>query len=250
MRIAIGNREFAPRPAGIAFVLVLLAVCVSLGYWQIGRGRAKQELLDAFTSGALTSIDMTGLEAEELARYQHVWVRGRYLPDRQVLLDSLPSAGGVAGYRVLTPLERADGHGLLLVDRGWIPMGVTRERLPDVSVSGEARLVRGRLDTLPVPGLRLGEAGIAGDARWPRVLLFPTPADLEAALGTPVAPRILLLDADLPEGYERRWRPSIGFGPERHLGYAIQWFALAVAAAIAFVAMSLRRRGRAGDDTP
>jgi surfeit locus 1 family protein len=250
MRIAIGNREFAPRPVGIAFVVVLLAVCVSLGYWQIGRGRAKQELLDAFTRGAITSIDMTGLEAEELARYQHVRVRGRDLPDRQVLLDSLPSASGVAGYRVLTPLERADGQGLLLVDRGWVPMGATRERLPDVSVSGEVRLVRGRLDTLPVPGLRLGEAGAAGDARWPRVLLFPTAADLEAALGTPVPPRILLLDADLPEGYERRWRPSIGFGPERHLGYAIQWFALAVAAAIAFVAMSLRRSGRVGDDPP
>ena len=40
--------------------------------------------------------------------------------------------------------------------------------------------------------------------------------------------RIVLLDADLPDGYEREWRPAIGFGPERHFGYALQWFALAV----------------------
>ena len=246
MRFAFGNREFAPRSGAIAFVIVLLAVCVALGYWQLGRGRAKQELLDAFARGSVESIDMTGFDTDELARYQHVRVRGRYLPGRQILLDSLPSSSGVAGYRVLTPLERADGRGLLLVDRGWVPMGATRDTLPDVTVGGEARLVRGRLDTLPVPGLRLGDAQAAGDTHWPRVLLFPTFADLETVLGARVAPRILLLDADLPDGYERKWRPSIGFGPERHLGYAIQWFALAVATAVAFVAMSLRRRSVTG----
>jgi len=86
-----------------------------------------------------------------------------------------------------------------------------------------------------------GISGVAGDQRWPRVLLFPTVADIEHSLGARVAPRIVLLDADLADGYEREWRPAIGFGPERHFGYALQWFALAVTAAVAFVAMNLRR---------
>jgi surfeit locus 1 family protein len=76
--------------------------------------------------------------------------------------------------------------------------------------------------------------------------LFPQPEDLERVLGSRVASRIVLLDADLPDGYERAWRPSIGFGPERHLGYALQWFALALTGVVAFIAMNLRRT----HDTP
>jgi surfeit locus 1 family protein len=68
---------------------------------------------------------------------------------------------------------------------------------------------------------------------------FPRVEDLERAFGMSIEPRILLLDADQPDGFERQWRPSLGFGPERHLGYAIQWFALATAALVAFVALSL-----------
>jgi surfeit locus 1 family protein len=113
--------------------------------------------------------------------------------------------------------------------------------MPDIAVGTGQRTVSGRLDNLPVPGVRIGEAGVAGDQRWPRVLLFPTVTDIERALGGRVAPRIVLLDADLPDGYEREWRPAIGFGPERHFGYALQWFALAVTGAVAFIAMNLRR---------
>jgi cytochrome oxidase assembly protein ShyY1 len=31
------------------------------------------------------------------------------------------------------------------------------------------------------------------------------------------------------------------FGPERHLGYAIQWFAITIVALIIFLSLSLRR---------
>jgi len=243
MRLTVGNRVFAPRTWPAAVTLLVLAGSVSLGCWQIGRGREKRELLEAFARGTQTTIDLSGRDIDEMPRYQHVRVNGHYRPGHQVLIDNMPAANGAAGYRVLTPLERADGHGIVLVDRGWVPMGLTRDRLPDVAVGDEPRAVRGRLDTLPVPGIRIGNASVAGDERWPRVLLFPTVADLEATLGVRVASRIVLLDDDLPDGYERVWRPSIGFGPERHLGYALQWFALGIAAAVAFVATSLRRDG-------
>jgi surfeit locus 1 family protein len=73
------------------------------------------------------------------------------------------------------------------------------------------------------------------------VLLFPTEADVESALGVDVESRIVLLDAAAPDGFERKWRPALGFGPERHLGYAIQWFAFALVAVVIFVAVNLRR---------
>jgi len=109
-------------------------------------------------------------------------------------------------------------------------------------VPGSEREVSGVLDTLPEPGLRVGPAAAPGAAGWPRVLLFPTGPDLEAALGRDVESRIVLLDAGAPDGYERQWRPSLGFGPERHLGYAVQWFAFATVAVVLFIALNLRRR--------
>jgi surfeit locus 1 family protein len=241
MRIQVGHRLFTPRPVGIVLTLALLGACIGLGNWQLGRAREKQALLDAFAAGAESTVDLAGVDVAGLARFQHVEVRGHYAPERQVLIDNMPSSVGVAGYRVLTPFVRADGREAVLVDRGWVPLGASRSVLPDVSVDARDRRIRGRLDALPVPGVRVGEAAAPGDSRWPRVLLFPRFEDIETVLGTRVAERIVLLDADLPDGYQREWRPSIGFGPERHVGYALQWFALGLTGVVAFVAMSLRR---------
>jgi surfeit locus 1 family protein len=243
MSLRIGNREFAPPGWGVALVALGLAVFVSLGYWQLGRAREKQALFDAFMQGSQDTVDATGLGFDELARYQHVRLRGAYDATRQILLDNMPSVTGRPGYRVLTPFERADGRGWVLVDRGWAPLGATREDLPDVTVSVREREVSGILDVLPIPGVRVGPAAVPGNAAWPRVLLFPTEADVESALGIDVEPRIVLLDAGAPDGFERKWRPALGFGPERHLGYAIQWFAFALVAMVIFVAVNLRRVG-------
>ena len=106
------------------------------------------------------------------------------------------------------------------------------------------------LDVLPIPGLRVGPAASPGEAGWPRVLLFPTEADIESALDVDVEARIILLDAGLPDGFERQWRPSLGFGPERHLGYAIQWFAFALLTAVLFVSLNLRRVGADQEPDP
>lgn len=243
MSLRIGNREFAPPAWGVALVALGLAVFVSLGYWQLGRAHEKQALFDAFMQGSQDTVDATGLGFDDLARYQHVRLRGSYDATRQILLDNMPSVTGRPGFRVLTPFERADGRGWVLVDRGWVPLGATREDLPDVTVGVREREVSGILDVLPIPGMRVGPAAAPGSADWPRVLLFPTEADVESALGVDVEPRIVLLDASAPGGFERKWRPALGFGPERHLGYAIQWFAFALVAVVIFIALNLRRVG-------
>jgi surfeit locus 1 family protein len=239
MSLSIGNRRFAPQAWAIVLTSLLVAAFVSLGWWQIGRAREKRAMMDSFERGATTSVALVGAIVDELPRYQHVSVAGQYEPARQILLDNMPSSTGQPGYRVLTPLRREAAERILLVDRGWVSLGATRQDRPVVAVEAGPRTVAGRLDGLPVPGLRVGNAQAPGETGWPRVLNFPTQADVEAALGQPVESRILLLDASSPDGYQRNWRPSVGFPPERHLGYAIQWFALAVTLIVIFVALSL-----------
>jgi surfeit locus 1 family protein len=241
MRVRIGNRVFAPRAWATLLTAVALAAFVSLGWWQIGRAREKQALMDSFARGTQSSVELlSDISIDELPRFQHLRAEGRYEPAHQVLLDNMPSQVGMPGYRVLTPFRREGSQRLLLVDRGWVPLGVSRDALPPVAVSAEYRAVSGRLDQLPVPGVRVGTATTPGDQRWPRVMNFPRQADIEKELGAPVESRILLLDPAAPDGFERVWRPSVGFGPERHLGYAIQWFALALVAVVIFVALSLQ----------
>ena len=249
MSLRIGSREFAPRAWAVLLTAAGVALFVSLGSWQVGRAHEKQALVESFQRGAHTSVDLgADVPFDSLPRYQHVRATGQYEPGRQVLIDNMPSQAGKPGYRVLTPLRRAGAERLLLVDRGWVPLGPSREALPVVSVGAADRTVAGRLDGLPAPGVRVGEAGVPGDTRWPRVLNFPQQADLERALGEPVEARIVLLDPAEPDGYERAWRPAMQFGPERHYGYAVQWFAFAVVALVIFVSLSLRRVG-AGPST-
>jgi surfeit locus 1 family protein len=242
MSLRFGNREFAPRPWAVLLTIAGMALFVSLGWWQMGRAREKQALVESFQRGADSNVDLgPDVEFDALPRYQHVRAAGQYDSGRQVFIDNMPSETGKPGYRVLTPLRRADAKRLLLVDRGWVPLGASRESLPDVQVADTNRTVAGRLDGFPSPGVRVGEAGVPGDTHWPRVLNFPRQADLEHALGEPVEARILLLDPSQPDGYERAWRPAMQFGPERHYGYAVQWFAFAVVALVIFVSLSLRR---------
>jgi surfeit locus 1 family protein len=95
----------------------------------------------------------------------------------------------------------------------------------------------GRLALLPSPGLALGRAPPAG--AWPKVTSFPDMAQLSAALGAQLPPRILLLDADAPFGYTRDW-PMPGLAPLRHFSYAIQWWSFALLALIVWGVTSRR----------
>jgi surfeit locus 1 family protein len=210
-----------------------------LGVWQLERAEEKRALVGQFSAGQQSTVALTAESASSLPRYQNVQARGRYDPQHQILLDNMPSELGQAGYRVLTPLA-LEGGGWLLVDRGWIAPGATREALPSVAVGGELRSIAGRFDRLPEPGMRLGDGGAALGAGWPRVLNFPRHEQLERALQRSLVRGVVLLDPAQADGYERAWRATYRVGPERHLAYAVQWFAFALAAVVLYVITGLK----------
>src|SRR6266513_790633 len=61
-----------------------------------------------------------------------------------------------------------------------------------------------------------------------------------AALGAPLAARIVLLDPQARFGYVRDWQPP-GMAPLRHRAYALQWWSFAVLALVVWAIMSTRR---------
>jgi surfeit locus 1 family protein len=215
LRIRIGNRRYAPGLIPALAVAALLPVLVALGVWQLHRADEKRALAAAFEVGSTRTVALADADPGNLTRYQHVSATGHYDGAHQVLLDNMPSASGRPGYQVLTPFVLETG-GLLLVNRGWLPVGSSRAELPDVSVSAQTRSIRGRMDRLPEPGIRL-DAPPESSAGWPRVVNYPTTAQLEALIGKRVVNAILLLDAGEPDGFERAWRLRLGVPAERHV---------------------------------
>lgn len=234
------RRTWRPSPFGAALTVLGTALLMQLGFWQLGRAEQKQTLLDQYAKGQQSQVDLTPQNSHGLPRYQRGKVTGRYDPSHQILLDNMPSHTGQPGYRVLTPMQTEAGW--LLVDRGWLPMGATRTELPDIAVGDVERTVTGIVDDLPRAGLELDMPPVDASVPWPRVLNFPKQPALEQQLGRKLIPGVLLLDASQPEGYERSWEAHIGVTPERHIGYAVQWFALAAAAVVIFIVTSFRTK--------
>lgn len=235
--IAVLNRlgRFAPRFIPTALALAAVVAFVALGNWQLGRAEEKRELAGHFSAGG-PPIDWPQLP-RDAPRYQRVSLRGHYDPDHQFLLDNM-SHDSVAGVDVLTPFLLDDGTAVL-VNRGWLPFGATRQDLPGVAVDSAKRSVVGRLDELPRPGIWLKAPPATG---WPRLVQYPKMDELAAALGRPLAPRQVLLDPGVPDGYVRAWTMN-GTSADRSLGYAVQWFAFAAVAGILWFVLSFRKAG-------
>jgi surfeit locus 1 family protein len=220
---------------------VLLAAFLWLGRWQWSRGVATQALWDSFARGADPPAALGSREFGVLPRFTHLRLTGHYDPRHQFLLDNR-SLAGRAGYEALTPFTLEDGR-TLLVDRGWLPFAGFRAELPDLRFDPPAGMitVTGRLDLLPERGLATGHAAPAMAGPWPRLTSWPSTAELAAALGTPLAPRLLLLDADQADGFTRQWQPP-GLAPGRHLSYALQWWLFAAIALGLYGLLNLRPR--------
>jgi surfeit locus 1 family protein len=228
----------------IGALLVFGALFASLGAWQLRRAEASRETFSSFATRAVEA-PLTALpdDFDEAQRFRRIEVRGEYLPEPQFLLDNMLH-DGVAGYHVLTGLRVAGRRELVLVNRGWMPLGGDRRVHPRVAVDAAPRLIVGRIERLPRPGMRLGSAAAAGTATTTIVLQYPTADDIGRVLGEPVLDYQLLLDSAEADGYVREWRAP-GMQPERHVSYAGQWLALAigaVAAALVIAWKTARRR--------
>ena len=238
-RLRLGGRVFAPSAGFTVVALVLCALCVRLGAWQWHKGMQREQQWTRFARGADQVIALGARAVSDVPLFQRVSVTGRLESARQFLLDNRTYRGR-AGYEVLTPLTRA-GAAVLLVDRGWVPFSGSRARLPDIAFEAAAPVtLSGRLAELPSPGLARGRSAPDARAPWPKVTSYPRAAELGAALGAPLAARILLLDPQAPFGYVRDWQPP-GMAPLRHLSYAIQWWSFATLALIVWAVVSTRR---------
>lgn len=225
-------------------VLVGVPILSGLGLWQLARGHEKARLLEAAARGsAAEPVDFSDLASyAQVQGYRPVRVRGEFRADLQGLLENQVRDGQV-GYDILTPLQVEGRAELLLVDRGWLPRGGRREDVPQWQTPGETVTLVGTLRAPVDVPLVSGEITDRFRGVW--VVSEIDPAALGKQLDAPIAPRVLRLAAESEHGFRRDW-PVVAMTPQRHYGYAVQWFGLA-AALLGLYGVAGVRRARAGD---
>ena len=220
-------------------VTAALSVLVLLGLWQLQRAQEKQMLVDRYEARMnAKSVQVSQTRMAPGVEYFPAQVKGHFETQYQILLDNRVHEGRV-GYDVLTPFRIQNGHMRILVNRGWVPMGPSRSRLPVLEAPGQARAISGHLYRPPERYFSLEKMiPTLADKVWQNLDLerFQTEASY------PLQPYVLRLDDGLPGAYQR-------FSPhypdqwiDRHRGYAVQWFGLALVLLIGSVVLAWAHR--------
>jgi surfeit locus 1 family protein len=233
----------ARRHLAFGWLLALLGIALfaRLGFWQLARMHEKQAMLDAVQATlAARRPQPLALAADATRARGYDWSAGagRFRAARAVLLDNQERDGriGVRAYCVFAPAAARP----LLVELGWLPVPGDR-RMPHVACPHDVRAVAGLLAPAPSAGLARGVATPQPDGSLLVVALDLSL--LRTSLGAPdLAPRVLKLDPALPFGYPRDLDvlPNT-LPPQRHLGYAVQWFGLALTVLVTALVLSFRK---------
>lgn len=230
---------------GWGLALLVMAAFASLGVWQLGRAKQKEAMLAASQQVLVERKPLSLAAAADPLRVQgYDWAAGggRFLDKPAVLLDNQTrdSRPGVRAYRVFQPGAEAPP---LLVELGWLPLPGDR-RMPSIGAIPGPQQLAGLLVAPPSGGIVRGAPVVQGDGDL--LVIGLEPAAIAEQLGLPkLAPRVLKLDPALPLGYARDLDilPNT-LPPERHLGYAVQWFGLALTVLITALLLTWRQRRR------
>jgi surfeit locus 1 family protein len=227
--------------AGLA-ILVVVAVCVRLGFWQLDRREQRMERNAAIAermAAPPAGLTTMPLDTTDLV-HRPATVRGSYDHDRSVVLGAR-SHRGIPGVYILTPL-RMDG-GAILVNRGWVPS-------PDAATI-DLRSVRRPADAavsgvlLAYPDVPSATASDTFRTRWFRLdgpsIRAQYPYDLAPLYLQEIGPRgrdTASTEALDPVPLDP---PALDAGP--HMSYAVQWFGFAAVFLIGGVALAARSGG-------
>ena len=203
--------SFRPRAWALALTVAACAAGIALGNWQLQRAAQKRS--------AAASVELVEL-------------RGEFDAKHTVFLDNKVYRG-TPGYHVVQPLRLAGGAHVL-VNRGWVLAGPSRERLPEVRTpAGDVALSGVRLQ-------RFAQA-YAPDGAKPQGKVWQnlTLEHFSAWSGLRLEPYVIEQHSVLDDGLVRDW-PRAASGAEKNESYALQWYSLAVLSLVLFLVLNLK----------
>ncbi|MBU2708253.1 SURF1 family protein [Zooshikella marina] len=204
--------------------VVTIPLFTYLGFWQLGRAEEKQVILNSYNL-LKNSEPVTIHSAEQitsLANYQPISLSGRFDNQRFFLLDN-QVINGYAGYDIIMPFHLNNGD-TVLINRGWVPQGISRTQLPKVDPIYTNVTLQGVLYQ-PSNHFTLKQ-DILTNKVWPQIIQRLNLAQLYSTLASPnVLNTVIVLSANSNYTFTYHLKP-INMSPEKHTAYAVQWFAL------------------------
>lgn len=208
------------------FTLLLFPIMVNLGFWQLDREQEKIELQKIYNvRQAAPAEELDLLDWQGDLQYISVAMNGEFDNEHSFLLDNKINAGRV-GFEIITPFITETGS-LVFVNRGWLPQGKYRADFPFIEA------VDGKVNVTASVYVPLGKQVVLGEdekaASWPRLIQSLEPERLNELLGESVE-KLFPYSVRLLENQHgvltRNWQ-VISTKPEKHRGYAVQWFIMA-----------------------
>ncbi|GAB1262685.1 SURF1 family protein [Aurantivibrio plasticivorans] len=218
----------------VTFLAVaVLPVLLSLGVWQLNRADEKREIIEqrqikqSQPDVALSSLLNT---PKDRLAFTPVELRGQFDSERLFFLDNAIYESSV-GYEILQPFEYLDlssnSKHWALVNRGWVKAPGSRDQLPEVYPAPSGPItIRGEIYSIPGESYVLEPQEFTRD-QWPQVIQTVDIEQISAAMGIEFFPKQIRLNADEPSALLAYWEP-VAVTPEKHVGYAVQWFSMSI----------------------
>jgi len=239
--------RFSPGWKMTLFTAALMPLLLTLGLWQLDREQEKLELQALHESrikAAPVPVAQLDWVLDDLS-FQPVVLTGQFDNDRYLLLDNRIHERQV-GYEVLMPFTTKEGYHAI-INRGWIAQGMTREQLPEVApVAGEVTIAGSVYVPLSEPFL-LSDVQEAQTAEWPKVVQKIDMAAWNDTLKLTLLPYTIRIDQNSTAALSADW-PTVNMEPEKHRGYAVQWFSMAAALMLMYAYFGTRRISTAPND--
>jgi surfeit locus 1 family protein len=222
------------------FWLFFFILFCKLGFWQLHRAHYKKELLQNYhqrlTAEPTPLTKLAQHPINDLLQFKTVELQAQYLNHSTMFVQN-QFYQDQPGYEVLTPVQIAGNQKLLLVDRGWVAQTQNLLPPPLQEVNG-LQYISGYIKLLNEYQFTLGE-NILYPKRSPLIMQKIDIEEITRLTHRQYYPFILRLNSP-KYGFIRHWTITT-MSPERHTGYAVQWFAMALALLIAYLCFTMER---------
>ena len=237
--LRVASYHFNPGIVSSLVTVALLYTMVSLGIWQTERAEFKDTLQQKIIERKkLLPVTLEELPASsESRRYYPVKFIGEFDAQHSFLLDNITLNRHV-GYHVFTPVK-INGFDTILVNRGFVSQGKTRDQLPEIDAPAGKIEIQGLLDMTPSKTLVLAE-NVQETSRWPVVLQYVDLLEINQLLGDELYDMVLWLDQDSVGSFEYDL-PVLNLNAAKNSGYAFQWFAMSLALLIIYLVVNTKR---------
>lgn len=210
--------------SGMTFCGIFLICCwLSVWQWQKAEAFAHQQS----ASQQIPQLNMTG-----------TWEQAHFL------LDNRTHKGRVGYYHLglFRPLNMSPGIGkTLLVNLGWVPAPALRHQIPQPDLARGVQTITVEPMAMDLSRYRSNEHWPSPEnAEWPKRIQSIDIERIALSSGQPTENGIWLLRAgtSLKTPVDR---PSAYLSQHRHMGYALQWLLIGIAALTVFFFSAVRR---------